>query len=170
MNQLTDTVYTAYVGIDWADAKHDICVQAAGSEDRAFDRIMHKPERIEAWAQAMYQRFGGPIAVALELTKGPIVTALEKYDFLVIFPIDPKRLAKYRQAFTPSGAKDDPTDAEFALDYLVRHPEKLTALTPQSVPMRADVSGAGAGPAQGRSVPVGQSLGSGAQTILPASA
>jgi len=136
MNQLTDTVYTAYVGIDWADAKHDICVQAAGSEDRAFDRIMHKPERIEAWAQAMYQRFGGPIAVVLELTKGPIVTALEKYDFLVIFPIDPKRLAKYRQAFTPSGAKDDPTDAEFALDYLVRHPEKLTALTPQSVPMR----------------------------------
>ena len=136
MNQLTDTVYTAYVGIDWADAKHDICVQAAGSEDRAFDRIMHKPERIEAWAQAMVQRFGGPIAVALELTKGPIVTALEKYEFLVIFPIDPKRLAKYRQAFTPSGAKDDPTDAEFALDYLVRHPEKLTALTPQSVPMR----------------------------------
>ena len=136
MNQLTDTVYTAYVGIDWADAKHDICVQAAGSEDRAFDRIMHKPERIEAWAQAMVQRFGGPIAVAIELTKGPIVTALEKYDFFVIFPIDPKRLAKYREAFTPSGAKDDPTDAEFALDYLVRHPEKLTALTPQSVPMR----------------------------------
>ena len=136
MNQLTDTVYTAYVGIDWADAKHDICVQAAGSEDRAFDIIMHKPERIEAWARAMVQRFGGPIAVALELTKGPIVTALEKYDFFVIFPIDPKRLAKYRQAFTPSGAKDDPTDAEFALDYLVRHPEKLTALTPQSVPMR----------------------------------
>jgi len=136
MNQLTDTVYTAYVGIDWADAKHDICVQAAGSEEREFDRIMHKPERIEAWAQAMVQRFGGPIAVALELTKGPIVTALEKYDFFVIFPIDPKRLAKYRQAFTPSGAKDDPTDAEFALDYLVRHPEKLTALTPQSVPMR----------------------------------
>ena len=136
MNQLMDTVYTAYVGIDWADAKHDICVQAAGSEDRAFDRIMHQPERIEAWAQAMVQRFGGPIAVAIELTKGPIVTALEKYDFFVIFPIDPKRLAKYRQAFTPSGAKDDPTDAEFALDYLVRHPEKLTALTPQSVPMR----------------------------------
>ena len=136
MNQLTDTVYTAYVGIDWADAKHDICVQVAGSEEREFDRMVHKPERIEAWARAMVQRFGGPIAVAIELTKGPIVTALEKYDFFVIFPIDPKRLAKYREAFTPSGAKDDPTDAEFALDYLVRHPEKLTALTPQSVPMR----------------------------------
>ena len=60
MNQLTDTVYTAYVGIDWADAKHDICVQVAGSEGREFDRMVHKPERIEAWARAMVQRFGGP--------------------------------------------------------------------------------------------------------------
>jgi hypothetical protein len=57
MNQLKDTVYTAYVGIDWADAKHDICVRAAGSEERAFDRMVHKPERIEAWARAMVQRF-----------------------------------------------------------------------------------------------------------------
>ncbi len=93
MYQLAGGPYTAYVGIDWADAKHDICVQAAGSEEREFDRIVHKPERIEVWAQALYQRFGGPIAVALELTKGPIVSALQKYDFFVIVPIDPLRLA-----------------------------------------------------------------------------
>jgi transposase len=136
MYQLAGGPYTAYVGIDWADAKHDICVQAAGSEERDFDLIMHKPERIEVWAQALYQRFGGPIAVALELTKGPIVSALQKYDFFVIVPIDPIRLASYRRTFTPSGAKDDPTDAEFALDYMLRHPEKLKVLKPQSVPMR----------------------------------
>ncbi len=60
--------------------------------------------------------------MALELSEGPIVSALQKYDFLVLFPIDPKRLARYREAFVPSGAKDDPTDAEFAMDYLMRHP------------------------------------------------
>ena len=136
MNQESGKPFTAYIGIDWASAKHDICLQVAGREDRVFERITHTPEAIEAWAQALYQRLGGPIAVALELSEGPIVSALEKYDFLVIFPIDPKRLAKYREAFTPSGAKDDPTDAEFALDYLMRHPEKLKALKPQSVPMR----------------------------------
>jgi transposase len=119
-----------------ADAKHDICVQAAGSEEREIDRIVHKSEEIEVWAQALYQRFGGPIAVALELTKGPIVSALQKYDFFVIVPIDPIRLASYRKTFTPSGAKDDPTDAELALDYMMRHPEKLKVLKPQSVPMR----------------------------------
>ena len=136
MNPLSSMSFTAYVGIDWASKKHDICVQGADSEERSFDRIAHRPKTIEAWAQGLYQRFGGPIAVALELSEGPIVSALEKYDFFVIFPIDPKRLAKYREAFTPSGAKDDPTDAEFALDYLMRHPEKLMPLKPQSIAMR----------------------------------
>ncbi len=114
MNQLTDTVYTAYVGIDWAAAKHDICVQAAEGGFREFDCISSQPEGIESWALDLYRRFGGPIAVALELSKGPIVTALQKYDFMVLYPINPLQLARYREAFTPSGAKDDPTDAELA--------------------------------------------------------
>ena len=136
MNQLAGGPYTAYVGIDWADAKHDICVQAAESEARDFERIVHKPEQLEIWAQRLHQQFGGPIAVALELTKGPIVSALEKYNFFVIFPIDPQGLASYRETFTPSGAKDDPTDAEFALDFMMRHPEHLEVLKPQSVEIR----------------------------------
>ena len=74
--------------------------------------------------------------MALELSKGPIVYALQKYDFLVLFPINPSTLAKYRQAFKPSGAKDDPTDAELALDLLLCHPERFKPLKPQSVPMR----------------------------------
>jgi transposase len=86
---------------------------------------------------ALHKRFGGPIAIAVELAKGPIVYALQKYDFLVIFPIHPLTLAKYRQAFSPSGAKDDPTDAEFALDLLLHHPDYFKPLQPQSVEMRS---------------------------------
>jgi len=136
MKTLSNDQFTAFIGIDWADAKHDICVQAAGSEQREFDCIPHQVNRIEQWAQAMKQRFGGPIAVAVELTKGPIIYALQKYDFFVIYPVNPTTLAKYRQAFTPSGAKDDPTDAELALDLILRHPEHFTPLQPQSVAMR----------------------------------
>jgi hypothetical protein len=61
-------------------------------------------------------RFGGPIAVAIELSSGPVISLLQKYDFVVIHPNNPSTLAKYREAFTPSGAKDDPTDAELAVD------------------------------------------------------
>jgi hypothetical protein len=30
MTPLSNQQFTAYVGIDWADTKHDICLQAAG--------------------------------------------------------------------------------------------------------------------------------------------
>ena len=136
MNSLITAKYTAFVGLDWADAKHDICLQAAGRDRREFDCFAHRTERIEEWALALQQRFGGRIAVALELSKGPIVYALQKYDFFVLFPINPSMLAKYRQAFKPSRAKDDPTDAELALDLLLRHRERFQPLKPQSVPMR----------------------------------
>ena len=84
----------------------------------------------------MRQRFAGrPVAVCLELAKGPLVYALQKYDFLVLFPVHPATLAKYREAFVPSHAKADPSDAQFALELLLRYRAKLKALTPQSVPL-----------------------------------
>jgi transposase len=132
--------FTAYVGIDWADTKHDVCLQTVGSDQREFACIPHQMHRIDEWAKLLHQRFGGTIAVALELAKGPIVYALQKYDFIVLFPINPLTLAKYRQAFKPSRAKDDPTDAELALDLLLRHPERFAPIQPQSVAMRSLIS------------------------------
>ena len=129
-------LFTAYIGIDWADTKHDICIQAAGEERREFSRISHKVDEIEDWAQTLYRRFGGPIAIAVELSKGPIVYALQKYDFFVIFPVNPSTLANYRKAFSPSRAKDDPTDAEIALELILCHPDRFKPLKPQSVEMR----------------------------------
>ncbi len=130
------TQFTAIIGMDWADKKHDVCVQATESRQRKRYQVQHKADKIDEWARSLYRRHGGPIAVALELSKGPIVSALQKYDFFVIFPIDPTTLANYRKTFTPSGAKDDPTDAELALKLLLSHPEHFQALKPQSVEMR----------------------------------
>jgi transposase len=128
--------FTAIIGMDWADKKHDVCVQATTSRQRKTYQIQHKADKIDEWARSLNRRYGGPIAVALELSKGPIVSALQKYDFFVIFPIDPTTLANYRKTFTPSGAKDDPTDAELALDLLLCHPEHFQSLKPQSLEMR----------------------------------
>lgn len=137
MNTPASFEFTAIIGIDWANTKHDICIQPAGSDEREFDRIAHQPNDIEVWGYSMHERFGGPIAVAIELSKGPIVFALQKYNFFVIFPVNPSMLAKYREAFKPSRAKDDPTDAEFAVDLLLRHRERFKLLQPQSIEMRS---------------------------------
>lgn len=124
--------YAAYIGIDWADQKHDICLQAAHADTQEFSVLAHRPDTIEAWALSLKQRFQGqPIAVCLEITKGPLVYALQKYDFFVLFPVNPSTLAKYRQAFTPSNAKDDPSDARLQLELLMQHRDKLKPLQPQ---------------------------------------
>ena len=136
MNLLSTHKFTAFIGIDWADSKHDVCLQAVDSQHREFDCFPHQVDRIEQWAHSIHQRFGGTIAIALALTKGPIVYALQKYDFFVLFPINPTTLAKYREAFKPSRAKDDPTDAELALDLLLCHGDRFKPLKPQSVEMR----------------------------------
>jgi len=108
-------------------------------DDRRESFVLpHSPQAIDEWARALRKRFGGkPIAVALELAKGPILYALRKYEFFVLFPLNPATLVKYREVFTHSGAKDDTTDAELALDFLLKHPERLQRLNPQSTQMRA---------------------------------
>jgi hypothetical protein len=58
----------------------------------------------------------------------PAVHALQRYEFIVLFPVNPATLAKYREAFVPSRAKDNPSDAEIALELVVRHRDKLQAL------------------------------------------
>ena len=72
-------------------------MQATGCSSRERAVLEHSPERIDEWARELRQRFKGKcgqtIAVALELDKGPIVAALRKYDFLVLFPVNPTTLA-----------------------------------------------------------------------------
>ena len=138
MTQSAPDTFAAFVGIDWADAKHDVCLQAAGSSKRECFQLEHTPEAIDAWVTTLRTRFNGhPVAVCLELNKGPLVFALRKYDFLILFPLNPLTLARYREAFTPSRAKDDPTDAELQLELLLTHRDKLQPLNPQSPAMRA---------------------------------
>src|SRR5262245_6112834 len=86
----------AFVGLDWADAQHDVCLQAAGTAHREFLHLEHSPEEMKAWGQTLRTRFNGqPVAVCLELNQGPIVSALRTYDFLVLFPVNPLTVAKY---------------------------------------------------------------------------
>jgi transposase len=53
-----------------------------------------------------------------------------------LFPINPKQLAKYRQAFTPSGAKDDPTDAELLCRFVKEHHPHLRCWKPDDAQTR----------------------------------
>lgn len=125
--------YAAFVGFDWADKKHDICLVDAATGKKEFSVIKHTPQALQEWATSLRQRFQGrQVAVALEQSRGPLIFALIKYDFLTLYPINPSTLARYREAFSPSRAKDDPRDAEYAVELLIHHRERLKAWRPDS--------------------------------------
>src|SRR5262249_20643993 len=138
MQQEAPETFAAFVGLDWADATPEVGLQAAGSEQREPDSLDHTPAAIEAWGCSRQQRCAGqPIAIGLALHKGPIVFAWRTYHFLVLLPINPLTLARYREAFTPRRAQDDPTDAELPRALLRTHRDPLPPLNPQSPTRRA---------------------------------
>src|SRR5258707_7143294 len=125
--------FVAFVGIDWADEKQVWCLQAANSAKRQSGELKHKPEVVEAWISQLCQRFGhGPIAVAVEQVKGALVYMLGKYECLHLYPVPSTMSASMREALYPSGAKDDPRDADLLLDLLLQHRDKLRRLTPDN--------------------------------------
>jgi hypothetical protein len=125
--------FAAFVGLDWADQKHDLVLCEAGSQRCEPHELPHTPEAIDEWAADLRQRFKGRrVAICFEQTRGPIAYALLKYDFVVLFPLPPAQLSSYRQAFRTSRAKDDPTDAALLLDFLLRHREQLRPWRPDS--------------------------------------
>jgi len=128
----------ARVGIDWADRKHDVTLREVGSEKVEQLRLPHTPEAIGEWVAALRRRFGGrPVAVALEQSRGGLIHALLPHDFLVLYPVNPASFARYRKLFAPSGAKDDPTDAELLLDFLEKHGHQLRPWVPDDAQTRA---------------------------------
>src|SRR5207302_8578783 len=129
--------YAARIGLDWADQKHFWTMLTADGK-RTRGELKHTPEAIEIWAVELARSFDGrPIALALEQKRGALVAILSKYAHVHLFPIHPTKLGHYRKSVCASGAKRDPSDADLILDYLVKHPEWLTCLMPDTVETRS---------------------------------
>lgn len=125
--------YAAFVAIDWADEKHAFSLQVAGQAKKETGTLEQKPEIIGQWVAKLRQRFGGqPIAVGVEQSRGALIHALLEFDFIVVYPIHPTTVAKFRQAFTFSGAKSDPMDTDQILEILTKHLQLLKPLRPDT--------------------------------------
>ena len=129
--------FCAFIAIDWADEKHDISLQVAGKTEKKTRTIEHTPAALNDWVSELRQQFGcGKIAVCLEQSKGALINFLINYDLFVLYPLNPKSLAKFREAFRPSKAKDDPTDTDFILEIITKHRHKLKPWKPDDALIR----------------------------------
>jgi transposase len=128
----------AFIGLDWADQQHAVCLQDADNPSRETSTLDQTPEGLQKWIDQLRARFGGrPVAVAVEQARGALIYALMHVDFLHLYPVNPQTLAKLRKAFYPSGAKDDPGDAGLLLEVLLNHRNHLRVWIPDDVLTRS---------------------------------
>ena len=128
--------YAAWIGLDWADQKHYWSMRTADGKLQRGE-VKNTPEAIEVWASELARRFScQPVAVALEQARGAVISVLSKYAHLVLFPVHSTTVANYRKSFSPSGAKSDSKDGDLILDLLIKHPERLRCLRPDTVETR----------------------------------
>ena len=128
----------AFVGLDWADQKHVVTLQEANSDQRQRFTLDQTPEALQSWIQQLRNRFAGrPVAIAVEQKRGALIYALMHVDFLHLYPVNPQTLAQFRKAFYPSGAKDDPIDADLLLEILMTHRQHLRLWIPDDVLTRS---------------------------------
>jgi transposase len=124
--------YAAWIGLDWADRYHEVSLRAEGSQELESFPLEQKPEALSAWITQLRQRFGGrPVALALEQSRGPLLFALMHIEFIVLYPVNPKTLARYRESLNPSGSKSDPGDAALLRELIEKHPEHFIPWKPE---------------------------------------
>ena len=124
-----------FIGIDWADQKHD-CYVIDRNGKGSHQELSHSAEDIDVWVSQMLTLADGkPIAIMLEQARGPLVYSLMFRENVLLYPINPKQLARYRESF-PGGGKDDPTDARYLARMLRERITTLTAWQPDDADTR----------------------------------
>ena len=109
-----------YVGIDWAEAHHDICVLDESGASLAKRRIAEGLEGVGQLHAMLADHAVEPsqVVIGIETDRGLLVGALLAAGYQV-YAINPLAASRYRERHATSGAKSDPGDAKVLAD-LVR--------------------------------------------------
>ena len=123
------------VGIDWADREHDACV--IDDNNGKVQTFKHDPDAIADWFEQLHKKYPDrPILIAIEQSRGALVHALQDTKGLIIYPINPNQLARYREALYPGGGKNDTVDAQLLAMFLANHRQQLRPWKPDDVETR----------------------------------
>lgn len=109
-----------FVGDDWAESHHDVCVMDDAGEVLARRRLPEGLEGIAGFHAVVGDQVDDPaeVVVGIETDRGLWVGALMAAGYGV-YAINPLAVSRYRDRHVTSGAKSDPGDAKVLGD-LVR--------------------------------------------------
>lgn len=121
-----------FVGIDWASEEHQVHVTDAAGVKLGARRFPHSGAGLAAlaeWVMEITEARPEEVHVAIETPHGPVVESLMERGFR-LHAINPKQLDRFRDRFSPAGAKDDSRDAEVLASALRTDPQCLRPLDP----------------------------------------
>jgi transposase len=109
-----------FVGIDWAEAHHDVCVLDQQGRVPAKGRVAEGVEGLGRLHAMVAEHAEEPteVVVGIELDRGLLVGSLVEAGYHV-YAVNPFAVSRYRDRHQTSGAKSDPGDAKVLAD-LVR--------------------------------------------------
>jgi transposase len=105
--------FQAFAFIDWSSKKHQLCLFDASGRNRGERTFEHSGAGLAELCQWLRDKSGSApaeIAVGLEVSDGPLIETLLEQGFAV-FHLNPKQLDRFRDRYSPAGAKDDRRDA-----------------------------------------------------------
>jgi transposase len=123
-----------YIGIDWSEKWHDVCMMNQAGAQLALFRIEHSPSGFRQLDKAIKQLEVplGQCRVAIESSYNLLVDFLwqQGYELYVIAPSVTK---SNRGRFGSSGARNDASDAYVLADVLRTDRQRLSAWQPQTL-------------------------------------
>jgi transposase len=122
-----------YVGVDWADAFHQVWVSDAGGNKVAEMRVEQSPKGMGEFGRWLHEHQAEQIELwaAIEKPQGRIVDFLLDHG-VVVYPVNPKALDRVRDRFRMSQSKSDSFDAYVLAEFLRTDHVHLRALEPDS--------------------------------------
>src|SRR5678815_4286603 len=134
---IPDADIAAFVAFDWSDKKHAVHMKSAGAPTVDKQQVDQTPEALSQWCTGIVSRYPDKkIAIIIEGNRTGLIYHLMNYPAFVIYLINPKAAAKYREAIYPNGSKTDPIDADLLLDFLLHHRDRLRVWIPDTVETR----------------------------------
>jgi transposase len=126
------------IGLDRSDRKADLHLIETRTGARRSLVIDTSPEALWEWLFQLRQHYPeARVALCLEQPAGHLISFLEAYEWLTLYPINPITLQKYREAFVTSRARDDGKDAFYLAELLWNHHGQLKAWAPEDSQTRA---------------------------------
>lgn len=109
-----------FLGIDWAEAHHDVCLLDEQGKGLAKRRVVEGLEGVRQLHEMVAEQAGDPeqVMVGIETDRGLLVQALLAAGYQV-YAVNPLAVSRYRDRHITSGAKSDASDAKLLAD-LVR--------------------------------------------------